>query len=134
MAPKHRNAAGGTSTPARSTTPTPPSAAAAAHAPPSAAAAAAAVTSPAAVLKTSSGGQTWDRIAHNVLTHYLNTTPQRTKLLDAFMAFLVAVGALQFAYCVLAGNYVRLMFCLPSLVQENLGIVQASLRCQFCDC
>ncbi|KAG7292530.1 hypothetical protein NEMBOFW57_002565 [Staphylotrichum longicolle] len=32
-------------------------------------------------------------------------TPQRTKLLDAFMAFLVAVGALQFLYCILAGNY-----------------------------
>jgi hypothetical protein len=43
----------------------------------------------------------------NVVAHYLDTTPQRTRLLDAFMAFLVAVGALQFVYCVLAGNYVR---------------------------
>jgi len=51
--------------------------------------------------------QTWDRIAHNLVSHYLDTTPQRTKLLDAFMAFLVAVGALQFVYCILAGNYVR---------------------------
>lgn len=42
-----------------------------------------------------------------MLQHYLDTTPQRTKLLDAFMAFLVAVGALQFLYCILAGNYVR---------------------------
>jgi oligosaccharyltransferase complex subunit epsilon len=29
-------------------------------------------------------------------------------LLDAFMAFLVLVGGVQFAYCVLAGNYVCL--------------------------
>ena len=47
----------------------------------------------------------------NLLAHYLDTTPQRTKLLDAFMAFLVAVGALQFVYCVVAGNYVRLFSC-----------------------
>ena len=39
---------------------------------------------------------------------YVNNTPQRMLLIDAFMAFLVAVGVLQFAYCVLAGNYVRL--------------------------
>lgn len=38
--------------------------------------------------------------------HYLNTTPQRVKLIDVFMAFLVAVGGLQFVYCVLVGNYV----------------------------
>lgn len=39
--------------------------------------------------------------------NYLNRTPQRVKLIDAFMAFLVIVGGLQFVYCVLAGNYVR---------------------------
>ncbi|KAK4252283.1 hypothetical protein C7999DRAFT_36808 [Corynascus novoguineensis] len=133
MAPKHRNAAGGTSTPARSTTPTPPSAAAAAHAPPPSAAVAAAVTSPAAALKTSSGGQTWDRIAHNVLTHYLNTTPQRTKLLDAFMAFLVAVGALQFAYCVLAGNYPFNAFLSGFSATVGQFVLTASLRIQTTD-
>jgi len=29
------------------------------------------------------------------------------KLIDAFMAFLVVVGGLQFVYCVVAGSYVR---------------------------
>lgn len=33
-------------------------------------------------------------------------TPQRVKLIDAFMAFLVVVGGLQFVYCVVVGNYV----------------------------
>jgi hypothetical protein len=28
-------------------------------------------------------------------------------MLDAFMVFLLFVGAVQFLYCVLAGNYVR---------------------------
>ena len=43
---------------------------------------------------------------------YLKTTPQRVKLIDVFMAFLVVMGGLQFVYCVLAGNYVSLVFCL----------------------
>lgn len=47
-------------------------------------------------------------IAIGVWNGYVDKTPQRTKLLDAFMAFLVIVGVLQFAYCVVAGNYVRL--------------------------
>jgi hypothetical protein len=37
----------------------------------------------------------------------VRTTAQRVKLLDAFLAFLLVVGALQFGYCVLAGNFVR---------------------------
>jgi oligosaccharyltransferase complex subunit epsilon len=46
-------------------------------------------------------------IALGIWKTYLDTTPQRTKLIDVFMAFLVVVGALQFVYCVLVGNYVR---------------------------
>lgn len=37
-------------------------------------------------------------------------TPQRTKLIDAFLGFLVVVGGLQFVYCVIAGNYVSGLF------------------------
>lgn len=43
---------------------------------------------------------------------YVSGTPQRVKLLDTFMAFLVLVGALQFVYCVLVGNYVSLCISL----------------------
>lgn len=48
------------------------------------------------------------QILYGIYNNYLSQTPQRVKLLDAFMAFLVVVGVLQFVYCVLAGNYVRL--------------------------
>lgn len=48
----------------------------------------------------------WEQVVGNLWDHYVKDTPQRTKLIDAFMAFLVVVGALQFLYCVLAGNYV----------------------------
>lgn len=48
-------------------------------------------------------------IVEGVWSNYVNRTPQRVKLLDTFMAFLIVVGVLQFVYCVIAGNYVRFM-------------------------
>ncbi|KAG4219606.1 hypothetical protein PC116_g31915 [Phytophthora cactorum] len=60
-----------------------------------------------AVAKPSaSGPQSINQVAWNIVDYYQKTTPQRTKLIDVFMAFLVVVGGLQFAYCILAGNYV----------------------------
>jgi oligosaccharyltransferase complex subunit epsilon len=57
----------------------------------------------------SSSNQSPQKIALGIWQNYLDTTPQRTKLIDVFMAFLVVVGVLQFVYCVIAGNYV----CVP---------------------
>jgi hypothetical protein len=62
--------------------------------------------SPKAPSRTTSN-QTPADIALGIWQNYLDTTPQRTKLIDVFMAFLVTVGVLQFVYCVIAGNYVR---------------------------
>ncbi|KAF4782049.1 DAD family protein [Colletotrichum scovillei] len=59
-----------------------------------------------------SGAQNWDQVLANIYNHYVKSTPQRTKLIDVFMAFLVVVGALQFLYCVVAGNYVCLFLYL----------------------
>jgi oligosaccharyltransferase complex subunit epsilon len=110
MAPK-KNAA------ARPISPAPPTAAAAATSPATttttattSAAAATTPKTPTANKTVGTGAQSWDSIVNNLLAHYVETTPQRTKLVDAFMAFLVAVGALQFVYCVVAGNYVRFFF------------------------
>ena len=36
---------------------------------------------------------------------YLNQTPERLKFIDAFLAFIVLSGVMQFAYCVLVTNY-----------------------------
>ncbi|KAK5990432.1 Defender against cell death 1 [Cladobotryum mycophilum] len=47
----------------------------------------------------------WDKVLQNIYNYYVNETPQRTKLIDVFLVFLAAVGALQFVYCILAGNY-----------------------------
>jgi len=64
-------------------------------------------------------------IALGIWQSYLDTTPQRTKLIDTFMAFLVLVGVLQFVYCVLVGNFV----CFPVLMimMKNLCSVERKL-------
>ena len=56
---------------------------------------------------TKGGRANWDEVLLNIAQHYTKETPQRTKLIDVFLFFLVVVGGLQFLYCVLAGNYVR---------------------------
>ena len=59
------------------------------------------VSSPLAASKAS-----YIQMIKSVWSYYLKNTPQRTRLIDLFMAFLMIVGALQMLYCVLAGNYV----------------------------
>src|SRR5689334_13381070 len=67
-----------------------------------------------------SSKQGWDQVVVNLANHYQNKTPQRTKLIDAFMAFLAVVGILQFVYCVLAGNYVSQTFELMRRMAANV--------------
>ncbi|KAI1660048.1 DAD family-domain-containing protein [Daldinia decipiens] len=84
-----------------------------------------------AVAKTSaSGPQAIDHVAWNIVDHYQKTTPQRTKLLDVFMAFLVVVGGLQFAYCVLVGNYPFNAFLSGFSATVGQFVLTASLRIQ----
>lgn len=44
------------------------------------------------------------------------------KLVDAFLAFLVLVGGLQFGYCVLGGNYVSLFVCFFEFFLRRGGV------------
>ena len=98
MPPKHR----GPSTPAAA----PASAHAASHTTSSAASTPARSSTSSKQLKAS----TAQEIVQGVWDKYVQKTPQRVKLLDCFMAFLVAVGVLQFVYCVIAGNFVSYTF------------------------
>lgn len=52
-----------------------------------------------------------------VWNRYVEQTPQRVKLIDVFLAFLIVVGVLQFVYCVIAGNYV----CFFNFHQKESG-------------
>ena len=52
--------------------------------------------------------QDMQEIAVGMWNNYVDKTPQRVKLLDAFLVFLMTVGMWQFVYCVIAGNFVSL--------------------------
>ncbi|TKA82255.1 hypothetical protein B0A55_01692 [Friedmanniomyces simplex] len=61
---------------------------------------------------------------------YVDKTPQRVKLLDTFMAFLMLVGVLQFVYCVIAGNYPFNAFLAGFSATVGQFVLTASLRIQ----
>ncbi|KAK1754884.1 DAD family-domain-containing protein [Echria macrotheca] len=80
---------------------------------------------------TGGGGKpSWDKVVLNIVDYYQDKTPQRTKLLDAFMAFLAVVGALQFLYCILAGNYPFNAFLSGFSATVGQFVLTASLRIQ----
>ncbi|PLB41938.1 putative oligosaccharyl transferase subunit Dad1 [Aspergillus candidus] len=93
-------------------------------------------TTTAASTKLSSGPKTLSanssafEIAQHVWQQYLTSTPQRTKMLDAFMGFLALIGAVQFLYCVLAGNYPFNAFLSGFSASVGQFVLTASLRMQ----
>ncbi|KAK3695338.1 DAD family-domain-containing protein [Podospora appendiculata] len=137
---KNRNTARDTTPSAAATTQasaTSTSSKPAAAAPPaSSTPAAVAAAKSASPLATTTGGNAkhnnngWEQVVQSIANHYIKETPQRTKLLDAFMAFLVAVGALQFLYCVLAGNYPFNAFLSGFSATVGQFVLTASLRIQ----
>ncbi|EMC95269.1 hypothetical protein BAUCODRAFT_50729, partial [Baudoinia panamericana UAMH 10762] len=70
------------------------------------------------------------QIAISLWNNYVEKTPQRTKLIDAFMAFLMVVGGLQFVYCVIAGNYPFNAFLAGFSATVGQFVLTASLRIQ----
>lgn len=44
-------------------------------------------------------------VVSRFLEEYLSTTPQRLKLLDAYLLYILLTGALQFGYCLLVGTF-----------------------------
>jgi len=69
-------------------------------------------------------------VLNNLWKNYVESTPQRVKLIDVFMAFLVVVGALQFVYCVIAGNYPFNAFLSGFSATVGQFVLTASLRIQ----
>ncbi|KAI4601633.1 oligosaccharyltransferase complex subunit epsilon [Pestalotiopsis sp. 9143b] len=79
---------------------------------------------------SSSSDVQWNQMAPDVWNYYQKNTPQRTKLIDAFMSFLVVVGAIQFLYCILAGNYPFNAFLSGFGATVGQFVLTASLRVQ----
>ncbi|KAF2858786.1 oligosaccharyl transferase [Piedraia hortae CBS 480.64] len=69
-------------------------------------------------------------IAQGVWKNYVDNTAQRMKLLDAFLAFLVVTGVLQFLYCILVGNYPFNAFLSGFAATVGQFVLTASLRVQ----
>jgi oligosaccharyltransferase complex subunit epsilon len=119
---------------AATTTQAAPVPVAAASTPKPAAATAPVVTAPALApqrpVPVKSGAATWDQVLQNVYTYYIKQTPQRTKLIDVFLAFLAVVGGLQFLYCVLAGNYPFNAFLSGFCATVGQFVLTISLRIQ----
>ncbi|GAB0138860.1 hypothetical protein EsDP_00007082 [Epichloe bromicola] len=80
---------------------------------------------------TSKGSRAnWDEVLLNIHQYYIKETPQRTKLIDVFLFFLVVVGGLQFLYCVLAGNYPFNAFLSGFCATVGQFVLTVSLRIQ----
>ncbi|KEZ44447.1 Dolichyl-diphosphooligosaccharide--protein glycotransferase [Scedosporium apiospermum] len=83
---------------------------------------------PSGAPSSSTSNDSW--IATTVVSHYIKNTSQQTKLIDAFMAYLVVVGGIQFLYCVLAGNYPFNSFLSGFSATVGQFVLTASLRSQ----
>ncbi|CAZ85406.1 unnamed protein product [Tuber melanosporum] len=98
-------------------------------------------TAPASAALSSSSPAPKSHTSHNALSdplsilgdifsNYSQSTPQRTKLIDAFLGFLVVMGVLQFVYCVVAGNYPFNAFLAGFSATVGQFVLTASLRIQ----
>ena len=81
-------------------------------------------------LPVKTGAASWDKVLQNVYNYYIKETPQRTKLIDVFLAFLAVVGGLQFLYCILAGNYPFNAFLSGFCATVGQFVLTISLRIQ----
>ncbi|KAI4119327.1 MAG: hypothetical protein LQ338_007287 [Usnochroma carphineum] len=90
-------------------------------------------TKPASASSRSSSSTTSNdarEIALGLWNNYVQKTPQRVKLMDAFMGFLVVVGGLQFLYCLVVGNYPFNAFLSGFSATVGQFVLTASLRIQ----
>ncbi|KAI5291090.1 oligosaccharyltransferase complex subunit epsilon [Ascosphaera aggregata] len=88
-------------------------------------------TSSTPVTFTSASGLLGLQIACSVWQHYISETSQRILLLDAYLFFLVVVGAIQFVYCVLVGNYPFNAFLAGFGAAVGQFVLTVSLRMQI---
>lgn len=79
------------------------------------------------------------KVLLKVFNDYFDTAPGRVRLIDAFMAFLVALGVFQFGICIIIGTYVSissllLYHILLIDVFATLFLISASASLDFFFC
>ncbi|KAA8917497.1 hypothetical protein TRICI_000363 [Trichomonascus ciferrii] len=58
----------------------------------------------------------FSKVMNSLVKNYVEKATVRTKLIDSFMVFLVALGILQFVFCILVGTFV----CFTDYYPKNL--------------
>jgi oligosaccharyltransferase complex subunit epsilon len=64
-------------------------------------------------------------------TKYVQTTPTKIKLIDGFLAYVLATGILQFIYCVLVGTFPFNSFLAGFVCTVGVFVLGVSLRMQI---
>ncbi|CAI5729726.1 unnamed protein product [Hyaloperonospora brassicae] len=62
---------------------------------------------------------------------YDKTTPKKLKLIDGFLAYVLATGVLQFLYCVLVGTFPFNSFLAGFVCTVGVFVLAVSLRMQI---
>ncbi|KAJ0391848.1 hypothetical protein P43SY_006045 [Pythium insidiosum] len=70
-------------------------------------------------------------IVSDFLAKYQKTTPKKIKLIDGFLAYVLATGILQFIYCALVGNFPFNSFLSGFVCTVGVFVLAVSLRMQI---
>lgn len=70
-------------------------------------------------------------ILGDLYAKYAKTTPKKMKLIDGFLAYVLATGVLQFIYCLLVGNFPFNSFLAGFVCTVGVFVLAVSLRMQI---
>ncbi|TMW69089.1 hypothetical protein Poli38472_001245 [Pythium oligandrum] len=70
-------------------------------------------------------------IVADFLNKYQKTTPTKIKLIDGFLAYVLATGILQFIYCALVGTFPFNSFLSGFVCTVGVFVLAVSLRMQI---
>ncbi|KAF0693293.1 Aste57867_15727 [Aphanomyces stellatus] len=66
-----------------------------------------------------------------LLSQYNKNTPRKIKLIDGFLAYVMATGVLQFLYCLLVGTFPFNSFLSGFIATVGVFVLTVSLRMQI---
>ncbi|KDO24851.1 hypothetical protein SPRG_09683 [Saprolegnia parasitica CBS 223.65] len=70
-------------------------------------------------------------ILSDLLSQYSKNTPRKMKLIDGFLAYVLATGVLQFVYCMLVGTFPFNSFLSGFISTVGVFVLTVSLRMQI---
>ncbi|OQR96028.1 acyl-CoA synthetase [Thraustotheca clavata] len=83
------------------------------------------------VVQASTPSNNVNGIVSDLLTQYSKNTPRKMKLIDGFLAYVLATGILQFVYCMLVGTFPFNSFLSGFISTVGVFVLTVSLRMQI---